>query len=193
MRKLTAMKVWILCSILFLFAGGLVHSQSSYSLADNSTLEVSGTSTLHDWVMTSDEASGQARMTISQNKIESIQSLNVRLKAESLKSGKSRMDNNAYSTLKTDDNPFITFRMTEVQQITDKFVLAKGTLTIAGNSETVTLRVDYKLNQNSVNFKGSHDITFTEYGMESPTAMLGTIRTGEDLTLSFDVNYSLNN
>ncbi|MNR63935.1 hypothetical protein D3C85_1864080 [compost metagenome] len=40
-----------------------------------------------------------------------------------------------------------------------------------------------------VNMQGSDKITFKEFGLKSPTAMLGTIKTGEDLTIKFNLNF----
>ena len=34
-------------------------------------------------------------------------------------------------------------------------------------------------------------ITFADFGMKSPTAMLGTIKTGQDLTIKFNLNFNL--
>ena len=40
-----------------------------------------------------------------------------------------------------------------------------------------------------VTLQGSNKITFEEFGMKSPTAMFGAIKTGQDLTIKFNINF----
>ena len=64
-----------------------------------------------------------------------------------------------------------------------------GTYTIAGVSKEHKTQVKTSVANGIVNLNGSDKITFKEFGMKSPTAMLGTIKTGEDLTIKFNLNF----
>nr|MBS0037641.1 YceI family protein [Saprospiraceae bacterium] len=170
-----------------------IQAQSRYTLGSDPEFKVSGTSTLHDWEMVSTEASGRAAIETDGRSITGIRSLELSLKAESLKSGTSRMDRNAYSALNTSSHPNIKFTLNEVVNITANQVTARGTLTISGKSNTVTLKTDYNVRGNRITFSGKHEITFSEYDLDAPTAMLGTVRTGEDLTLEFNATFLTTN
>src|SRR5689334_20539 len=80
-----------------------VLAQGRYVQSNTSTISIDGTSTLHEWSMTSKEVLCDAVFeSNSEGNPVRLTSLVVTLPAESLKSGKSAMDKNAYNALKTD-------------------------------------------------------------------------------------------
>lgn len=177
-----------------LLAAGASFAQQSYTLTGPVEMKVSGTSTIHDWDMIAEEGvSGQGQMTLENGKLSKITSLSISMEVESLKSGKSAMDKNAYAALDADKHPKITFQLTEVLSISSSEVKAKGKLTIAGNVQTVTLTAPYKISGNQIKFNGKHDISFSQFSLEAPTAVFGTIKTGDELTISFQTTFSQKN
>lgn len=74
--------------------------QNKYQFSANSKVTVAGTSTLHDWTMDTESVKGEADIEVSDNKILSIKEIKAEIPVESLKSGKSAMDKNAYEALK---------------------------------------------------------------------------------------------
>ncbi|MFC3416302.1 YceI family protein [Algoriphagus hitonicola] len=177
-----------------LLSAGASFAQQSYSLSGPVEMKVSGTSTIHDWDMVAENGvSGQGQMTLENGKLSKINSLSITMNVESLKSGKSAMDKNAYAALNADKHPKITFQLTEVISISAAEVKAKGKMTIAGNSQTVTLTATYQISGNQIKFNGKHDITFSQFSLEAPTAVFGTIKTGDELTLSFQTTFSQKN
>lgn len=171
---------------LFLLFGSL-QAQEKFILAPGADLKVAGTSTLHDWEMVSDQAKGEAKIKLSGNRIESVSGLQVSFQVKSLKSGKGQMDDIAHETLKAEKFPVIRFELKEVQQITNNVIKAAGNLTIAGTTRPVVLTVNYKVNGSTISFSGTHDIKFTDYRVDPPKAMFGTIKTGNELKLIMDV------
>jgi polyisoprenoid-binding protein YceI len=163
------------------------NAQSTYTLSSNPDLKVEGTSTIHDWHMTSTTATGKASMTQGPNGASAITSLSITLPVESLKSGKGQMDTNAYKALKTNKYPDIRFELMEVVSINGSTINAKGKLTISGSSKVVSLDVKQKLVGNTIEFSGTLPIKFSEFNVEPPTAIFGTIKTGDALQLSFTV------
>ena len=61
-----------------------------------------GTSTLHDWEMKSASRTGTANLTVTDSKLVDINSIDITLPTETVKSEKKSMDKVAYETLKTD-------------------------------------------------------------------------------------------
>lgn len=192
MKKLSALS--LILALLWGINLSPVLAQQTFSVSKVEEMKVSGTSTLHDWDMVAEDGvAGQAVMKVEDGKISEIQSLNLNLESKALKSGKSSMDKNAYEAIKADDFPKITFQLTQVEQVTATSVRAKGKLNIAGNARDITLNVNYSIKGNTVVFSGKQDITFEQFDLEPPTAVFGTIKTGNELTLSFNTTYSLKN
>jgi polyisoprenoid-binding protein YceI len=160
----------------------------SYSLSGSPVVTIAGTSTMHDWTMTSTEATCQATFETdaSGNPIK-IASLVISIPAESLKSGKSAMDKNAYNALKTDKNKLITFQISTAQ-INGKTITSNGNLTIAGTSKPIDVSATFEvLGDRSVQFKGSKKMKMTDYKVEPPTFMFGSIKTGDEITISYEL------
>lgn len=103
------------------------------------------------------------------------------------------MDDNAYEALVAKKYPEIQFELIEIETITDQSLRAKGNLTIAGTKSLVPLQVDYKITGNTIQFFGSFPITFTQFNIEPPKALLGTIKTGDKLQISFETTFKLIN
>lgn len=177
-------------TLVLLSGTALLHAQAKYRMGTSQEFKVTGTSTLHDWEMESNQAKGDGVIAIDGAQIQEINALNISLPAKSLTSGNARMERLAYSSLEADKHPQIRFELTQVRNITASTVLAEGRLTIAGQTRPVTLRANYVVNGSSINFKGTYSIKFSQFEIDPPTALLGAVKTGDDLQLLFDVNFT---
>ncbi|MDP4149739.1 MAG: YceI family protein [Bacteroidota bacterium] len=153
-------------------------------------LVVNGTSTLHDWTMKSVKADCSATFTVNASgQVDGLSALNFSTPAKALKSEHTSMDNNAYKALKTDKNPVITYTMTSVRVTpgnSGSTVALKGKLTIAGATKDEDLVATCKINpDNTITVTGTKAISMQEFQIEAPTFMLGTIKTGNSIVLSF--------
>lgn len=185
------MKPFIFISIFhLLFLLNIAEAQQTLQASEVSEIIVSGTSTLHDWEANAEEIQSNGQFTISDNQIENIQSLEVKVPVESLKSGKRGMDKNMYEALKSEDHPSIVFQLKNVKPLSAGKISASGNLTIAGTSKSVELEGSYDiLSSNKVMIKGSTSFNMTKFDVEPPTAMLGTIKTGDEITISYQITY----
>jgi hypothetical protein len=158
----------------------------------NGNFVVAGTSTLHDWTMESTKVDGIANIKMEGNQISSIEQFDVKLNAESLKSGKSTMDNISYKSLKSEEHPLISFKVTNIKSLTyagtTANIVASGVLTIAGVSNTVDVSGTAENNNGNVKLEGSKNIKMTDFEIEPPTAVFGTIKTGDELTINYILN-----
>ncbi|MBL3655933.1 YceI family protein [Fulvivirga sediminis] len=162
----------------------------SYSLNNKaSKVEVLGTSTLHDWEMTAEQVSGKANLEVSGSDV-NIKALSIELKAETLKSGKSSMDKNAYEALKTDDHPTIKYAFKSVSSTSGNKLTTTGTLTLAGVSKTITMPVTATVSGNTVTFKGKYTFKMSSFKIDPPTALMGTVKTGDEITVEFNAQYT---
>ena len=175
-------------ALAIVFVSLAVHGQDRYNQSGTSTLSIAGTSTLHDWHMTSTEANYDAVFeTNSTGDPVRLTSLVMSLPAESLKSEKAAMDKNAYNALKTDVNKQITFQLVSAK-VVGKTIQCTGKLKIAGTTKQIDLEATYTmLSGGALQCKGSKKIVMTDYGVEPPSFMFGSVTTGDEITVSFDV------
>jgi len=168
------------------------HGQNHYTQGNTARISISGTSTMHDWTMTTDKATYDAVFeTNSQGDPLLLTSLSFSVPSESLKSGKSGMDKNAYSALKTDKNKQITFQLTS-GKIEGKTIRCLGNLTMAGTTKQIEVDATYTIQTDgSIQCKGSKKLAMSDYNIEPPSFMFGTVNTGNEITVSFDVILAL--
>lgn len=166
----------------------LIGQAQSYRITGKPVITITGTSTLHDWTMNSDQANLQATIETDGNGTPTkLASLSVSIPAESLKSGKSAMDKNAYTALKTDKNKQIIYQLTS-SIINGKTISNSGNLTIAGTSKQTSVEATFEvLGDGSLKFKGSKKIVMSEYNVEPPSFMFGSVKTGDEITLTFEI------
>ncbi|AZQ63675.1 YceI family protein [Flammeovirga pectinis] len=166
----------------------LTFAQSREILNDKSEVKVEGTSSLHDWHCDVESISGSADVSVEGDKVTAVNTLDLTFVVKSLKSGKGSMDKNVYAALKEKNNPNITFKSSKATIDANGVVSAEGQLTIAGASKNVTLTAQSSVESGVVSFKGKTTFNMTEYSVEPPTAMFGTITTGDEVTIVYNVS-----
>ena len=98
-------------ALAFIIASFNVFSQTSYRQAEEGNrIQINGISSLHDWELTSEKLKCKAELYIEEGEITGIKKIVVTMVANTLKSGKSGLDKNAYKTMNvSDDEPLISF------------------------------------------------------------------------------------
>lgn len=160
-----------------------------------SELKVEGTSNIHDWEIVAKELQGTLKVEIVDGQLVEMSALDFSVVAESLKSGKGGMDKNTYKALKTDKNKMITYKLEKVKNLdctskSDCKITTSGYLTIAGTKKPIDLTFDAKVSDDKITLSGSTKINMNHYKVEPPTAMFGTITTGEEVTIKFKTAFS---
>lgn len=179
----------IVLTVIFTTVSLQANAQRNYNVA-RAIFEVAGTSNVHDWVMKSTEGNGTVNLTITDFKIADINSLTITLLAESLKSNKTSMDDVAYETLDTKTYKNIKYVLKSASKINETTWNLIGTYTIAGTSKDYRTQVSITASNGTFILKGSNQITFADFGMSPPTAALGVVRAGKELTLIFNITLS---
>lgn len=188
MKRLFNLEKGIL--LLFFIASTTIgFAQKTLTLDTKPQLKISGTSSLHDWDMVSETATGKLTASLDGNKITEINSLVVEMPAESIKSGKSGMDKNAYKALKTNQFKTVKFDLKSAAKNSDGTWNFTGTFAIAGTTKSVTLKIkETSIGGQSV-FEGSYSFKLTDYKITPPTALMGTVKTGDDVKISFTLKF----
>lgn len=190
MKNRAMRKMRILCLVALMLAAFSLHAQQKVNLKPNSQeYVVKGTSTLHDWHMTSEEAKGFVLVGMADNGLPSFSKSEIVLLAESLKSGKKGMDKNAYKALKTDEFESIKFVLNDCIMETTTSGKAMASLNIAGYTRDVTFNIEVEKAGEAYNITGTSDFRLTDFQIDPPTALMGTIKTGDEVTIQFKATF----
>jgi polyisoprenoid-binding protein YceI len=177
----------ILVALVVLIATNVVSAQDKFSVADESKIVVQGTSTIHDWETKVTEFSGGGVFAINSQTIELVNNFQLSIPVKSLESGKKGMDNKIYEALKADKAPHIQFQFRDAQFTSPGKVTVKGKMTIAGKSKDVQLVSDYRVDNGNIIVKGTHSMKMTEFDIAPPTAMMGTVKAGDQIQIVYDL------
>tara|TARA_R110002012_G_scaffold268866_1_gene452858 strand:+ start:67 stop:654 length:588 start_codon:yes stop_codon:yes gene_type:complete len=194
MKVLKSYQVILTGVFFMLLTAGSMFGQN-FKMDNSSEIIVEGTSNIHDWEMKATSKQGGATITTEDGKLTGISKLQVSIPAESLESGKGGMDKNAYKALNTNKHKNIEFKLDEVKKIeangSNSFkVNGLATLKISGVSKQVPVEFTAKLNGNKLEINGEESLNMTNYKIDPPTAMFGTITTGEEVTIKFKSTFS---
>lgn len=179
-------------AFLFCFTLSFAFGQSNYRVS-NYSLVIKGTSNLHEWQSNANEVRANGGLTIDATGLKAIPWFNVEVPVKSIKSPKgSIMDNKTYDALKADNYPNIFFKLDRVGGINNRGgnyeVNLTGTLSMAGASKQIDLYVQGRpAADGSVVFSGSKKLKMTDYGIKPPTALMGTLTTGDEVEIVFQI------
>jgi hypothetical protein len=155
---------------------------------------ITGTSSLHDWEMDVTQFRSGFRLTREGASVKNIDNVTFSCKSRDIKSDNSIMNKKTYDALKADEFPEIKFTGTSVTNMVSEGNNIKGTLTgkltLAGQTRDITVPFTGIVNDKSFNIKSSTEVTFSGFGMEPPTAMLGTLKTGDKVKVEFNLQYN---
>lgn len=183
-------RITLFAIALLVFLGG-VAAADRYTPASGSFVRIEGTSTLHDWKMEGSTING----TITAPPIEqwtngtAHSEVSVSIPVTSIRSEHAKMDKLMAEALKAGTNPTIRYEMTSAalaNRDTNPLLNTRGKLTIAGVTREVEMRITAtRQSGNTYVLTSQIPIRMSDYGIKPPTAMLGTIKTGNDVKVSF--------
>ena len=157
-----------------------------------SELIINGTSTLHDWDSKAETVTAVLLFNADDNQIEK---LNLDVEVASIKNskGSSTMDKIMRKSLKESQFPTISYEFKNAQVINNsKEELSMklfGILTIAGKTNKVEINTAIDKDDQNVTLKGNHTFKMTDFDVEPPKALFGTIQTGDEITIDFLVKF----
>lgn len=172
-------------------------AQTSFVLIPKSSkLMIAGTSSLHDWQCMVEQYSGMLQAVYASNELSDIRSLSFSAIVTSILSVKEDgsyfekgMDKNIYRAMKSDQYPSLTFSLSKVNTITlagrDYQIQAMGNLRIAGVTKPITISVVGRTEQSGIVFEGTVPLKMTDFSIDPPTALFGTIKTGNEVAIHF--------
>ncbi|WP_430933399.1 YceI family protein [Saccharicrinis sp. 156] len=182
-KRIAALIIFLTC-----ISSSIVIGQTSYQLdLENSSLTVKGTSTIHDWEMNVEKFKGQ--MVLADEDIHGLMSGSLAVEVNSIKSNHKLMNKKAYEALKEDEFPQIVVDVIQVSNQSSKGN-AKVVITIAGKKREITeeFLIIY-LENGGIEIKGELHLKMSDFDVDAPVAMMGTIKTGNEVQVAYSFVY----
>lgn len=168
-------------AIITLALAALAAGAERFAPANGSSVKVEGTSTLHAWTMEGSAING----TIDSTAPAAV----VTIPVTSIRSQHGKMDKLMADALKAKDHPQIRYELVDASVPADQAtftIKTKGKLTIAGVTRELVMDVQGARGADGrYVLTGTAPVKMTSFGIKPPTAMLGTIKTGDDVKVTF--------
>ena len=178
------------CLSLMLFSTGAIKAQNFEIIPQSTVVSIHGTSSVHDWDMKVTKVNSELVLNASKQ----ISSLSVKIPVTSIKSGKQIMDGKTYDAFDAKKNPNIVFQLTEASSVKwsdkDTEITITGNLSMAGETRKISFKTLGKITKTGeYQLKGNVPLKMTDYGMTPPTAFFGSMKTGDAVSVKFDVTF----
>jgi len=196
---------------LALFGAGLLWGALSlpaaewtrYTAKPGSSVEIAGTSTIHDWAVTTKLVGGFLELgpNFPVDPSQKAKPGKVDAKCETvilvgaIKSGKKAMDEVMYDTMSQKKFPKITYKLQEISLKEEPKTGSPltfdsvGVLNVAGVNKTNAMVITMEpKDDGQIVVKGSTKLKMTDFGMKppAPSVGLGLIKTGDDVDIKFE-------
>jgi hypothetical protein len=183
--------------LIYFFSLPVISAQEQkFRPTGESYVTITGTSTLHDWEMKSDNVNGEAVFITSESgSLEALGSIIFRLEKTSLKSDKSGLDRRAYQALNTSRHPEIVFRTNgsnTIRKTGDRYIVnTRGELTISGVTQEVNVSATCINGEGQrLVCTGSRSLKMSDFDIDPPVMMMGTLRAGDEITINYNIVYT---
>jgi polyisoprenoid-binding protein YceI len=178
-----------------LLAMGAISGQSITLIKGESSVTVSGTSSLHDWHETAGDFTATVRLQTNEGTSSEIEQVTFVCKSASLTSENSIMTDKTHVALQAKKYPEIIFISEEPITITvpdgEFSGVVTGELNLNGVGKNLSFPVKGTFKGDRLTASGSQALKMSDYNIKSPTAMLGTLKTGDEVTVHFDLKFQV--
>jgi len=193
---MTTRSTLLIIPVLLLAVFQPVLSQKAVSLIPTqSEITIKGTSNLHDWEESVKKFKVNLFLKFLEKEITAIEKVQVICESGSIVSENSIMTNKTHDALNVEKYPQIEFKLVSVDNLSSQNGKFSGTLVgdviLAGVTKRITLVFSGLHSGNKITIKGSKELNMNDFKIKPPTAMLGTLKTGEEVTISFQLNFQV--
>ena len=188
-------KIFLMLATAVTLLSSAASVKKTYTMSKDYVVTINGTSNLHNWKEKVEIVTGSGVVNWNSDGSFDLETTSIKLNVHSIKSDMGAiMNNNTYKALKADANPEIIFSLTvpilsNPANSNKRSIAAKGNLTIAGVTRLVTMPVKLTMQSHEkLTLEGSQTIRMTDYKVTPPVALMGTMRTGDEITINFKIN-----
>ena len=180
---------------LMVLAFAAASAQSAILIKDQSSVTISGTSSLHDWHEKVNDFTTTLVITAKDGMDCAIEKVIFVSKSASISSDNSIMTDKTLAAIQAKKYPEITFSSNAPMPIPahdgDFSATVIGVLNLNGVTKTLSIPVKGVYAGGKISVTGSHSIKLSDYSIKPPTAMLGTLKTGDEVTVHFDLKFQI--
>ncbi|MEO7368118.1 MAG: YceI family protein [Gemmatimonadaceae bacterium] len=156
-----------------------------FSLSKDSRLWLDGTSNVKAFSCSAKKIDANVVADLDVTPAAMVKTASLLVPVASLDCKNGTMNEHMRKALKAKDNPQIVWNLISYR-VTGTAVVMKGTLKIAGKENPIELRGTGSAENGVIRVKGSKQIRMTEFGVKPPSLMLGTMKVGDAVTVSYD-------
>lgn len=180
----------------FFILTGFKGKQSFRAVNSGSSMSITGTSTVHDWAVTLNDFNCAMTADVSASVVK-IEAVSFRGRSRTIKSESNLMDKKIQEALRTDKFPEVIFTVNSTRNVAlndNRFSgIINGSLTIAGRTRTENIQfTGQMISGNRIQITGSKKLKMSDFNISPPTAMLGALKTGDEVTVSFKLVMAVN-
>jgi len=199
MTRLISVRFGLLLAATVLVAWSVPPPTSYTFEATPNEMYVEGGSTVHDWSCPIEELGGTLRATTSDSEtaapMSGVSDAQVQVPVDAIQCDNGTMNEKLREALQVNAYPEVYFSLSEAQvsPLPDSgdtwfSVDAAGELILAGERRQIDLPVQgRRLDDGALRLTGSHTIRLSDYDVDRPSAVLGTIKVSKKVTVHFDL------
>ncbi len=158
-----------------------------------SKVSVRGTSSMHDWEVAVEKYEVEFLLKHTDNGKISISNIRAAFSGASVTSDNSIMTGKARDALKVKEHPEIVFISDRAENVVRNEGKISGTLigklSLGGVSKSIDIVFTGNIKGDSIHISGSEEVNMADYGIKPPTALLGTLKTGEKVTIELQLRF----
>ncbi len=125
---------------------------------------------------------------------EHIKTMELTIPVEDIESDSGRLTRNLQGYLKRDEHPEITFNLNNIESISvngdTAEIIANGVINAAGVDHETTMNVTAQINDGKITFTGAQDLLMTDFDIDPPRAVMGTIRARDEITIVYSLTFT---
>jgi polyisoprenoid-binding protein YceI len=181
--------------LIFALAALLLSAPAAAQLQfqQGSTITVEGTSSVQSWSCATTQLAGSAQAEVSGRTLSGLSGLRLTIPVQGLDCRNRQMNGKLREALNAGAHPQIRYTVTAAEvgapDGQGRFsVTVTGRLEMAGATRTVrTTAQGVPAADGQFRFTGRVPLKMSDYGIDPPTAMLGALRAGDEVTVVYDV------
>ena len=173
----------------FVAVSAFTTAPRNLSLSKESRLWIEGTSTVRSYKCAASKLDVSAFGDPIAAPAEIVKTASLVVPVALLDCGNKTMNEHMRKALKAEQFQQISWTMTSYE-VQGSNVTIEGKLTIAGKQNAIQLKGTGSAENGVIRFNGSKQFKMTEYGVKPPSLMLGTMKVGDPVTVSFDLALS---
>ncbi len=173
----------------------VVAQKAVVMIPSESSMIIQGTSSLHDWEEKVEKFEVTMQLQSQGEDVESLSNVRFYSKTVAVVSENSIMNKKTHDALGADKYPVITFESTAQAVLEMSGNNFKGSVTgdlyLNGVTKRIVVSFTGSLNGNIIEVSGTNSLSMNDYGIKPPTAMLGSLKTGDGVKVSFRLKFKI--